>query len=435
MYRSGLRARFLIKKNWNSRAQENASKAFNSRPFSRTFAGTAGINQFTHTCGIDAEPLHRYRVGGYHPIALGDLFKDGRYKILHKLGWGGYSTVWAAKDLRNQEYVALKVSTSEIHDKSRELNVLRTLAGLNSEEIGSRHVMQLLDHFQIEGPNGNHECLVLEFLGPSITDVLEVRFHDERLPGTLAKMSAQQALIGLAYLHKYGIGHGDLHTRNLSFVIPSLHTLTEAELLQKLRNPEIGAVTRKDGKPLEPSLPAYLVRPTFYPTDVSLSQQQIKIIDFGESFFSNNDVPLMLHTPLCVRAPEVIFGEKLDYRVDLWSAGCMIFELVIGQPPIDSIMATPVTVVQQMLETASDELPERWQQKWRTMDSAWTGDKTENNLQEWLEETYFDGVRKEDLTREDIIKVGTLVSRLLRFEPSTRASAQEILQDPWFGDK
>lgn len=54
----------------------------------------------THNCGIDAEPLHRYRVGGYHPIVLGDVFKGGRYKILHKLGWGGYSTVWAATDLR-----------------------------------------------------------------------------------------------------------------------------------------------------------------------------------------------------------------------------------------------------------------------------------------------------------------------------------------------
>ena len=98
-------------------------------------------------------------------------------------------------------------------------------------------------------------------------------------------------------------------------------------------------------------------------------------------------------------------------------------------------MATPVTVVHQMLETASDEMPERWQRKLRTMDSAWAGDKAENSLQEWLEETYFDGVRKEDLTREDIVKVGALVRRLLRFEPSTRASAQEILQDAWFGDK
>jgi serine/threonine-protein kinase SRPK3 len=107
----------------------------------------------------------------------------------------------------------------------------------------------------------------------------------------------------------------------------------------------------------------------------------------------------------------------------------------VGQPPFDSIMATPVSVVRQMLETASDELPERWQQEWRAMDSTWTGGKTVNTLQEWLEETYFDGVRKEDLTRDDIVKVGKLVAKLLRFEPERRTSAQEILQDPWLRDE
>jgi serine/threonine-protein kinase SRPK3 len=112
-----------------------------------------------------------------------------------------------------------------------------------------------------------------------------------------------------------------------------------------------------------------------------------------------------------------------------------IFELIVGQPPFDSIMATPVSVVRQMLEPTSDELPERWQAKSRAMDSSWTGDKTENNLQEWLEETYFDGVRREDLKREDIGKVDELVSRLLRFEPETGAEARDILRDPWLRDK
>lgn len=51
-----------------------------------------------YRCGVDAEPLHRYRPGGYHPVALGDSLSDGRYKVLHKLGWGSYSTTWAAKD-------------------------------------------------------------------------------------------------------------------------------------------------------------------------------------------------------------------------------------------------------------------------------------------------------------------------------------------------
>lgn len=44
------------------------------------------------------EKMNRYRPGGFHPVCLGDTFKDGRYKIYHKLGWGGFSTVWLARD-------------------------------------------------------------------------------------------------------------------------------------------------------------------------------------------------------------------------------------------------------------------------------------------------------------------------------------------------
>lgn len=52
----------------------------------------------TYKCDIEAEPIDRYRPGGYHPISLGDVLKAGRYKILHKIGWGGFSTTWAARD-------------------------------------------------------------------------------------------------------------------------------------------------------------------------------------------------------------------------------------------------------------------------------------------------------------------------------------------------
>lgn len=40
----------------------------------------------------------KYKLGGYHPVALGDVFKDRRYRIFHKLGFGGLSTVWLARD-------------------------------------------------------------------------------------------------------------------------------------------------------------------------------------------------------------------------------------------------------------------------------------------------------------------------------------------------
>ena len=44
------------------------------------------------------EELSKYKPGGYHPVTLGDTFKNGRYEIHHKLGFGGFSTVWLAKD-------------------------------------------------------------------------------------------------------------------------------------------------------------------------------------------------------------------------------------------------------------------------------------------------------------------------------------------------
>lgn len=44
------------------------------------------------------ERLERYMAGGFHPVAIGDTFCDGRYTVRDKLGFGGYSTVWLARD-------------------------------------------------------------------------------------------------------------------------------------------------------------------------------------------------------------------------------------------------------------------------------------------------------------------------------------------------
>jgi hypothetical protein len=71
---------------------------------SRHWCHTAASTSNATFCDIDVEPIHRYRPGGYHPIHLGDSLKFGRYQILHKLGWGGYATVWLAKDRRSVSF-------------------------------------------------------------------------------------------------------------------------------------------------------------------------------------------------------------------------------------------------------------------------------------------------------------------------------------------
>lgn len=44
------------------------------------------------------ETLDGYSAGGYHPIYINDEFSNGRYRVIHKLGYGSYSTVWLARD-------------------------------------------------------------------------------------------------------------------------------------------------------------------------------------------------------------------------------------------------------------------------------------------------------------------------------------------------
>lgn len=57
------------------------------------------------------EGMPDYKIGGYHPIHVGEILLD-RYVIIQKLGWGHFSTVWLTKDLKYNSYVALKVQKS-----------------------------------------------------------------------------------------------------------------------------------------------------------------------------------------------------------------------------------------------------------------------------------------------------------------------------------
>ena len=60
------------------------------------------------------EGMPDYKIGGYHPIHVGEILLD-RYVIIQKLGWGHFSTVWLTKDLKFNSYVALKVQKSAQH--------------------------------------------------------------------------------------------------------------------------------------------------------------------------------------------------------------------------------------------------------------------------------------------------------------------------------
>ena len=65
----------------------------------------------------EEEDEQEYCAGGYHPVSLGDTFKEGRYTVVKKLGWGHFSTVWLARDAQSSAYVALKVVKSALRPR------------------------------------------------------------------------------------------------------------------------------------------------------------------------------------------------------------------------------------------------------------------------------------------------------------------------------
>ena len=108
---------------------------------------------------------------------------------------------------RENQYVAIKVSVSEVTHR-RELGVLQAISALPRSHHGWSRVSQLLDHFTLAGPDGTHDCLVLELLGPSVVDVVEAYCKYDRLPAELARSFAHQAMQGLDFLASHGIAHG-----------------------------------------------------------------------------------------------------------------------------------------------------------------------------------------------------------------------------------
>ena len=165
------------------------------------------------------EPLERYIPGGFHPVVLGDALHDGRYIVQHKLGYGGFSTVWLASDEQDREsahrYVSIKIKSSSASemgiDADPEVLRLRKLEDhyLQGPQEKPRTYVQLLDTFSHEGPNGHHNCLVTELLGPSIGSVcsLYALLGQTLRPETVMRAS-RQLLHAVGFIHQVGLAHG-----------------------------------------------------------------------------------------------------------------------------------------------------------------------------------------------------------------------------------
>lgn len=149
----------------------------------------------------DTEDIENYEPGGFHPVHLGDVY-DSRYRIVHKLFHGGFSTVWLARETLARRWVALKIVVARESATYEARSVIESHPGLADSPLFA--VIQR--RFWLEGPNGRHLCLVYPVLGPDLSRLSNGIYT--RLKPAFAREVSLQAARALAYIHSKGWCHG-----------------------------------------------------------------------------------------------------------------------------------------------------------------------------------------------------------------------------------
>lgn len=113
-------------------------------------------------------------------------------------------------------HVALKVQKSAQHYTEAamdEITILKQIAEGDPED--KKCVVKLLDHFKHSGPNGQHVCMVFEYLGDNLLTL--IKYSDYRgIPLHMVKEICYHTLVGLDYLHRQlSIIHTDLKPENI----------------------------------------------------------------------------------------------------------------------------------------------------------------------------------------------------------------------------
>ncbi|KAB8213561.1 kinase-like domain-containing protein [Aspergillus novoparasiticus] len=206
---------------------------------------------------IEEKELSDYQDDRFYPVRLGEIFQQ-RYQVVAKLGFGTSSTTWLARNLKNRQYVALKV--------------------------GRTNIRRLLDLFEITGEHSNHIILVFEAAQMSLRDMKPV-FRPEGFDETFVQGTVTKLIEALDNVYNCGeVVHTDIHPGNM--LLGAYNDI----VMQRLEEKET----------------------------TSPMEGPMLLSDFGEARVGpgpyHGDI-----MPLEYRSPEILLHIGWSYPVDIWS--------------------------------------------------------------------------------------------------------------------
>jgi len=235
-----------------------------------------------------------------------DRSTEVSYTDTKVIGNGSFGVVYQAKLCDSGEMVAIKKVLQDKRFKNRELQIMRRLDHCN--------IVSLLYFFYTSGEKKDeiYLNLVLEYIPETVYKVArQYSKQKQTIPVTFIKLYMYQLFRSLAYIHSHGICHRDIKPQNL------------------LLDPESGV---------------------------------LKLCDFGSAKHLVRGEPNVSY--ICsryYRAPELIFGAT-DYttNIDVWSAGCVFAELMLGQPifPGDSGVDQLVEIIKVLGTPTREQIKE-----------------------------------------------------------------------------
>ncbi|KAF3343746.1 Sodium/potassium-transporting ATPase subunit alpha-1 [Verticillium dahliae VDG2] len=394
----------------------------------------------------DVERLDYYEKGGYHPLQTGDYLQK-RYRIVHKLGFGSYSTIWLVRDEQLSKYVAIKVGTASSNHK--EIDILSRLANhpAGDKSLGTSLIPPVLDRFNVHGPNGTHPCFVTVPAMCSLADAIAAGDH-EPFQTSVARSLAAQLAMAVAHMHSVGFVHGDLHFGNLLLQLPAgLDDLTVQQLYDQYDMPEPEPVVPEEGQPLSlPGVPAHVYAPIWMgkpSNEISLGESKLFLADFGTAFCPDEEPRFESYTPLEIRPPEARFEptQPLTFASDAWSLGCMIWAILGVKPFLGAWLFGPESAAAAQID-ALGPMPYGWWEKWqaKTKTESFDGNgRPKPGREVWtFEQRFEDSIQQprreggmEVIADDEREAIFEMIKGMLKFCPCDRMTVQQVLETEW----